>query len=207
MKKLIDNFINALQSMDRLAVKRHIEELSGEHKPLWLIENLIAPALTALGEGWERGDVALSQVYMSGRICEELVDSILPPADNERKNQPPMAITVLEDYHMLGKRIVYSVLRAGGFELTDYGRLSTDELVDRINSDKPEVVLISVLMLPSALKIGKVKENINTSTKIIAGGAPFIFDNDLGKEVGVDEVGKNASDAIDILNKLSRVSS
>ena len=41
------------------------------------MEKLVVPALERIGAGWEQGRVALSQVYMSGRICEELVDTLL----------------------------------------------------------------------------------------------------------------------------------
>ena len=52
----------------------------------------------------------------------ELVDTILPPADPSRTDLPPMAIAVLEDYHLLGLRVVYSALRASGYALQNYGR-------------------------------------------------------------------------------------
>ena len=37
--------------------------------------------------------------------------------------------------------------------------------------------------------------------KIAVGGAPFLFDPDLWREVGADAMGKNASDAISIVRK------
>jgi len=62
--------------------------------PLQFVEQVVVPALEQIGDGWESGDVALSQIYMSGRICEKLVDTILPPKDPQRKYQPKMAITI-----------------------------------------------------------------------------------------------------------------
>ena len=49
--------------------------------------------------GFDQGEVALFQIYMSRRIFEELVDTVLPPTTPNRGNQPKMAIAVLEDYH------------------------------------------------------------------------------------------------------------
>lgn len=80
--------------------------------------------------------LALSQVYMSGRFCEELVEEVLPPSDPDRKHQPRSAIAVLNDFHLLGKRIVYAMLRASGFELFDYGRLDVEGLVQRALEDR-----------------------------------------------------------------------
>lgn len=73
---------------------------------------------------------------MSGIICEEIIDKILPPSDPQRKDQPKMAIGVFEDYHLLGKRIIYSTLRASGFELIDLGGgLNVELLVSIVEKD------------------------------------------------------------------------
>ena len=82
---------------------------------------------------------------MGGRICEDLVDTILPPDDPDRKDQPRMAICVLS-HHKLGKTIVYSLLRASGFELLDFGAIEVDELIECVKIEKIKILLISVLM-------------------------------------------------------------
>ena len=101
-------FERALLLMDREGARAALIEAAGEMAAVEAVERRVVPALAGIGRGWENGEVALSQVYMSGKICEELVDLILPPGDPARKGQRPMAIATLEDYHLLGKRIVYS---------------------------------------------------------------------------------------------------
>ena len=131
------------------------------------IENIVLPALERIGKGWEEGRVSLAQVYMSGRICEEVIDRILPPSHPQRKDQPPMAIVVLEDHHLLGKKIIYSALRASGYELLNYGQMDVETVVRNVKTDGIEILLISVLMLPSALKVKQLRnalerEGLNT---------------------------------------------
>ena len=167
-----------------------------------MVDQVVVPALEQIGLAWEKGDVALSQVYMSGRICEELVEQVLPPSDPDRKHQPRSAIVVLCDYHMLGKRIVYSQMRASGFELFDYGRMDVDELVERALADGIRVLLISVLMLPSALKVKQVCARLRAAgvpIRIAVGGAPFLFDDKLWQEVGADAMGRNAAEAVSLV--------
>jgi len=162
----------------------------------------VVPALERIGNDWDSGALALSQIYMSGRFCEELVDRVLPPSDPDRKHQPRTAIVVLNDYHMLGKRIVYSIMRASGFELFDYGRMDVAELVERARADRIRVLLVSVLMLPSALRIREVRDAFDAAgveLKIVVGGAPFLFDSQLWQEVGADAMGRSAADAVDIV--------
>jgi methanogenic corrinoid protein MtbC1 len=142
----IQQLEQALLSLDRVGVEKLLAGPAGQLSPLQELEDLVVPALERIGQGWEEGRVALSQVYMSGRLCEELVDALLP-ASPGRIAHPPMAIAVLEDYHFLGMRLVYSVLRASGFELYNYGRQDVTSLVSRVRADGIEILLISVLML------------------------------------------------------------
>ncbi len=205
-KRLIaSEFEEALLTMDRLSAIKLLST-SKDAAPLQHIESLIIPTLERIGLGWEQGRYALSQVYMSGRICEELVDELMPPSDPNRKHQPKMAISVLDDHHLLGKRIVYATLRASGYELQDYGQMDVPSLVRKTSEDGIEVLLISVLMLNSALRVTKVREgldNLGCNTRIIVGGAPFRIDEKLWKEVGADAMGKSASDAIEAVNGIS----
>ena len=201
MTALIDDFMEALLSLDKLSAQQMIESGKGRIAPIKFVEEVAIAALERIGARWEEGTIALSQVYMAGRICEDLVDEILPPADPARKNQPNMAICVLSDHHKLGKAIVYSLLRASGFDLSDYGTMEVDDLVDKVKKDKIEILFISTLMLPSALKVKKVKEKLlGLNVKIVVGGAPFRFDDQLWREVGADAMCRTASEAVSVIN-------
>jgi len=134
---LISDLEEALLAVDRVRAGRIIEATCAASSPVSCIETLIVPVLEEIGEKWEQGQVALSQVYMSGRISEEIVATMLPPGSPERITQPKIAIAVLEDHHTLGKRILLAVLRAGGYEVTDYGAgVTVDGLVERVIQDR-----------------------------------------------------------------------
>ena len=202
MTDLITPFRESLESLDRLRADALFREALTRHSPIAAVEQLVVPALEQMGRAWQDGSVALPQVYMSGRFCEELVERVLPPSDPDRKHQPRSAIVLLNDYHALGKRIVYSVMRASGFELFDYGRMDVDELVERAAADRIRVLLISVLMLPSALRVREVCDKLKargSDIKVAVGGAPFLFDDKLWLEVGADAMGRSASDAVAIV--------
>ncbi|MBF0451210.1 MAG: cobalamin-dependent protein [Candidatus Magnetomorum sp.] len=205
MERKVISFEEALLSLDHQKLKALIEQSSQTETNIHVVENLIVPALERIGNGWEQGDIALSQVYMSSRICEELVDDMLPVQSPERKNQPKMAITSLEDYHLMGKRIVYSVLRSSGFELQDYGRTTVDTLVNKAIDDKLQILLISTLMLHSALRVKEVNHQFlqkQVNIKIVVGGAPFLFDHNLWREVGADALGKSASASVGLISTI-----
>jgi len=195
----VTDFEKALLSLDRLAAQNILVRPPDGTSILDYLDNIVVPALEEIGRKWSSGQVALAQVYMSGRICEELVNQLLPAESPDRRNQPRLALVVLEDYHLLGKRMLYAILRASGYNLLDYKRMDVDELVERTLQDRIEVLLISVLMLPSALRVKVLVEKLaqaGAGVKVIVGGAPFRLDDQLWREVGADAMCRTASEAV-----------
>ena len=204
MRIAINNLERALLSLDQTSAENIIFEAIEAGSLAETAGNLISNTLKRIGDSWEKNQLSLSQVYMSGVICEKIIDKILLPQAPNKKHQPKMAIGVFEDFHLLGKRIVYSTLRASGFELMDLGGgLTIDDIVSVVKSEKIELLLISVLMLPSAIRVKELTEQLaNVDVKIIVGGAPFRFDKELWKEVGADYYGNDSAEALAIVSKL-----
>jgi methanogenic corrinoid protein MtbC1 len=200
----VNLLIKTLLTMDSATARKVIGEALQYGDALTITSELIVPALENIGRGWESGNVALSQVYMAGRISEELIDEILPPNSPKRTDQPPIGIAVLNDHHILGKRVISSALRASGFEITDLGQgLSSEELIALCEAKSIHFLLISVLMLPSALHVKEICAALKPKgVKIMVGGAPFRLDKTLWQEVGADATGDNAGAAVIQMNKL-----
>ncbi len=204
MNSLASELYDALAALDRPRVESLFLQAVSNSSPMQAVEELIVPALEHLGEEWSAGRAALSQIYLGSRICEDMVERVLPPMAPERIGQPRQAIVVLSDYHMLGKRIVLSVMRASGFDVLDYGRMEVNDLVERVQADQVRILLISVLMLPAALKVKDVRSALDAkgnAVRIAVGGAPFIFDPELWREVGADAMGRSAADAVEIVRR------
>lgn len=201
----LERFENALLSMDRLAVREILSEITNRFngEEIFInLEELVVPVLEKIGVGWEKGEVSLSQVYMSGRICEAVVAEIMPPKTSSAKSRAKVAIAVLEDSHMLGKRMVKSVLLGSGFDPLDYGTRTAAELADLVMQDGVEILLVSTLMFPSALHVKDLRNILSgagSGVKIVVGGAPFRLNGDLWKEVGADAMGSRASEAVGLI--------
>lgn len=171
--------------------------------PLEVAELCLAPVLEQIGDAWENGHLALSQIYMASRISEELVERILPPLPVMRGEAPKIALALLEDHHMLGKRLVQSALRLAGIPVLDWQRVTVDELIARAKQERPDLILISALMLRAALHVRDVREGLDCAglaIPIYVGGAPFRFDPLLWQEVGASAMGANATEAIHLVS-------
>ncbi len=202
---VINAFEAALIDLDRFDANAILDKTGDMWSPMEQLKYVVVPAMEHIGKGWETGRISLTQVYMAGRICEELVEKILPRRAPDRKHQPKMAITVLLDYHLLGKRIVLSALRASGYELEDYGRMDAFKLVEKALADHIEILFISALMLPSALQVATVKRLLDLAqspVRIVVGGAPFRLDDSLWQEVGAHAMGRDASDVLTLIDEV-----
>lgn len=203
MRDTVDSFRQALLEFDQPEAARLLDGMCGGWQER--IEAVVVPALEHIGAEWEAGSVSLSQVYMSGRICEELIDALLPTAIPQRRTSPRIGLAVLEDYHLLGKRLVYSVLRASGHEVLDYGQVQAGELIHRAATDRLEILMISVLMLNSALKVAQVCAGLARLPRrplVVVGGAPFRLDAELWREVGADAMGRTAASSVELVHRL-----
>ncbi len=204
---LVSELLDALQAIDRLESMRLAKVAADSADPLESVTSLVVPALIRLGDLWESGEVALSQVYMAGRIAEELIDELLPNRAGATANLGKrIGIAVLNDYHLLGKRVVISVLRSAGYEAIDFGTCNVPDLVRLTGTEKLDILLVSVLMLPSALEVRELKQQLDAAgletVKLIVGGAPFRIDPLLASEVGADAFGLSASDVVPLLQSL-----
>ncbi len=209
MKSLLNDFTNALLEFDSQTAKEILLKTILENDLSFSVGTLIVDSLKSIGERWADGELALSQIYMTGRICEELIESIFPEKAISKTQLPKIAITTLGDYHLLCKKIVTSVLQASGFNIADYGHgMDVNSLTEKVIKNKIKFLLISTLMLPSALLVKEVRAKLskaNYGVKILVGGAPYIFDNSLYKQVGADAMGVSPADAIEILNRWKKI--
>lgn len=198
-------FENSLMEYDKAGALELFNMFCLDNDAINFVDNVIVDSLFNIGEKWEKGIAALSQVYMSSKICEELIEGIIMEKNNSRKQHVPIAIVTLEDQHTLGKKIVSSIIRSAGFQLKDFGSgVSAEAIIERVMAENIKILLISVLMYPSALKVKQVTDTLHKkdpSIKVVVGGAPFILDEDLWRRMGADAMGRNAAEGVRIIRQ------
>lgn len=196
----VQAFQSALLSMDRIRVGNLLKESLAREGRMQAIESLVVPAMQAIGTEWEQGRLALAQVYMSGRICEQALDALILEDGPPVATGPRIGLAVFMDQHQLGKRIVASVLKASGYRVLDYGQgLDAETLARMALADRVPMLMVSVLMLHSAMHLKELRQALGTNPEapvLVVGGAPFRLDPTLGRELGLEAVGESAADAI-----------
>jgi len=193
-------FQKALLRGDRAAARAVLRDDLEGGDPVAVSEAVVVPALERIGASWETGAISLATLYLSGVLAEEVVAEVLPNIRPATGAAPSIAIVVLEDHHVLGKRLVLSALRSAGHAVEDYGHgLSPRDVVARCRAESPRVLLVSTLMLPAALKVRTLVDGLaelDPRPALLVGGAPFRMDPELWREVGADGTGNNSADAL-----------
>lgn len=200
-----EKFEKAIIAYDKTSALSIFNEFMSCHESDTFVDQVMVSAMDHIGDQWEKGDLSLSQVYLSGKLCEEIVVAGIPLPAPSAENRAKIAIVTLEDHHVLGKRILGAMLRANGYSYTDYGLgVPAKKVIENVIADGTTILLVSVLMINSALKVKQVTDAFKTQNlpvKVLVGGAPFRFDSLLWQQVGADATGQTAAQGIQILKK------
>jgi trimethylamine corrinoid protein len=141
-------------------------------------------------------DANLAQHFMTAQIAAEVTEKMLLLFKS-----PPESIgcivmgTAAGDLHSLGKRIVMGCLKALMVEVIDLGvNVTAQKFVDAAIEHNAQVIGISAMMVHTAMGEHGCPEvrqllrerGLEDKIKIIVGGAPYRFDDNLYKNVGAD---------------------
>lgn len=204
--KLIDRIIQSIRYVDRNEAS-HLFDMVFKKSGVEGLNLSIIEVLNKIGDLWESDKLSLTQLYMSGVICSEVIDSY----DIETtiiSSSLKIAIGVIKDVHTLGKKIIYSNLKSQGFNITDIGsRLSPEDILKIVKENDYDLLLLSALMHGSALYVKNVVELFeknNIKIPIIVGGAPFRLDEELYKTVSADYTASGPKQLIEIIKGLKK---
>lgn len=153
------------------------EDLLHTLPPLDVIDQHIIPALTQVGEEFEKGDSFLPQLLMSAEAAGNAFDVIksrFQSKDETEKGKIILA-TVKGDIHDIGKNIVKVLLESYGYSVLDLGRdVPPEKIVETAKAEKISLVGLSALMTTT---VPSMKETIaqlkaaHPTCKVVVGGA------------------------------------
>ncbi len=141
-------------------------------------------------------DANLAQHFMTAQIAAAVTEKML-----EKFEHPPEIIgrvvigTAQGDLHSLGKRIVMGCLKALMVEVTDLGvNVAAEKFVEEALACDAQIIAVSAMMVHTAsgeMGARKVRQilherGLEQRIKLVVGGAPYRFDNELYKTVGAD---------------------
>jgi methanogenic corrinoid protein MtbC1 len=217
---MLDHVVNAYREAildtDRDAALRAVhnglqEGLSAEDIVFRVVIPTIEVMLQSVSEGL---GASLGQHFMTAQISAEVVEEMVPKFETATN---PVGHVVLGtshgDFHGLGKRIVGGYLKAQMIAVTDLGlNVPARRFVDAAVEAGAQVIGISSMMVHTArgeqgcLKVRAIlrERGLEQKIKVIVGGAPYRFDENLYLLVGADAWAENAMAAGKVVTELIR---
>lgn len=206
-RSLQQRLFDAILYGNREIVLDLIEEALRENwKALDLNEKVLIPALQEVGRRYDRREFFLPQVILAAETMQDAFGRLkdLFPASEARNRGKVILATVKGDVHDIGKNIVSVVLQNYGYNVIDLGKnVDTRDIVEIAKAEKADFVGLSALMTTTMVEMGRVVHELKKaeiSTRVIVGGA--VVNRDFADEIGADGYGKDAMEAVRIVDLL-----
>jgi len=189
-----------------LEVAREI--LDNQIDPNTAIKYAIADGAVAVGEKLDSGEYFLPHLVMAGDLMDA-VGKILEqnlPAEQITKKRIVIIGAVQGDMHSVGKNLVSTMLRSGGFEVHDMGvDVTSMAFIDKAKEIDADMIALSSLLTTTMPYQKEVVEDlkamgIRDRFKVMIGGGPVT--REYAEEIGADGYGRDAIDAVEEAKKL-----
>lgn len=203
----------ALIDTDRERALRVVEQaLAQGYSAEEVVFKIVVPSLDNFLKRVTRHDISLAQHFLTAQIAADLVESLLHRFQ-QRPDIPGHVVigTSAGDFHGLGKRIVIGCLKAKMIQVTDLGlNVSAEKFVAAALEKNAQVIGISSMMVHTArgeqgcLRVRELlkERQLEERIKLVVGGAPYCFDDQLYRHVGADGWAPNGLEGAQLIAEL-----
>jgi methanogenic corrinoid protein MtbC1 len=176
------------KQMTQKALKQGLE-------PLAIIEEILVPALTEIGEKFQKFEIFLPELMMAGEAAEAItaiVEKATLEAGQPSLNKGTVILGQVEgDMHDIGRNIVGTLLKSHGFKVVDMGRdVPASAFLDA--AEKEEADTMSLFS-----EVRKREEFFI----VVGGGA---VSEEWAKEIGSDGYSADAAGAVELCKTLMK---
>jgi methylmalonyl-CoA mutase cobalamin-binding domain/chain len=190
---------DAAAALTRKALEQGVE-------PLDLIQQVIVPTLTRVGQDFQDFVIFLPELMSAGEAAEKataILEEVIVASGKKLSSPGTVVIgTVENDVHDIGKNILSTLLRSHGFKVVDLGRnVAPSAFLDAAQKEKADIVAMSSLMTTtrpatrSTIKLFK-EVGLREQYKFVVGGG--CVTQDWANEIGADGYSPDAASAVDM---------
>jgi 5-methyltetrahydrofolate--homocysteine methyltransferase len=178
--------------------------------PLDIVQKILVPTLTDVGNRFQNFEIFLPELMMAGAAAEKvtaIVEEATLKAGQPSLNLGTVVLGQVEgDMHDIGRNIVGTLLKSHGFKVVDLGRnVPASAFLDAAVKEKADIVALSALMT-TTLPAQKRTMNLFTEVHmredyyiIVGGGA---VSQAWSIEIGSDGYSQDAAGAVELCKKL-----
>lgn len=174
-----ETLYDAVLAGDRENVLPILEkELAGGREPFVLVNDILIPAITEVGERYEKREYFLPQLIRSAETMQKAFARLKPILEKERgqEKRPVIVMATVEgDIHDIGKNIVCLLLGNHGFDVIDAGKdVPATEIVACAKRHGASIIGLSALMTTTMVRMKdtvRLLKDEKLPIKVIVGGA------------------------------------
>lgn len=212
-EKMITDLSNALKNGQTDQAKELTQKaLDQGMYPLAIIEEILVPALTEIGEKFQKFEIFLPELMMAGEAAEAItaiVEKATLDAGQPSLNKGTVILGQVEgDMHDIGRNIVGTLLKSHGFKVVDMGRdVPASAFLDAAEKEEADIIALSALMTTT---LPAQKRTINLFSEVrkreeffilVGGGA---VSKEWAKEIGSDGYSADAAGAVELCKSLMK---
>ncbi|MBQ3086767.1 MAG: homocysteine S-methyltransferase family protein [Clostridia bacterium] len=177
------------------------KEMLKSNDALQIINAELIPALTAVGEAFEKKTLFLPQLLSSAKAAQSAF-AVLRENGKQTENADKKIVfaTVKGDIHDIGKNIVTMLLSNYGFTVIDLGKdVPPQTVAETVVENGVKLVGLSALMtttLPAMEETVKLLRAVKPDCKVMVGGA--VVTQEYADSIGAHFYGKDAMEAVHI---------
>jgi 5-methyltetrahydrofolate--homocysteine methyltransferase len=178
-----------------------------ETEPMDIINNILIPALDAVGKEFEVGTMFLPQLMMSAETVKNSFSAIkeyIEASGTKQESKGKIVIaTVKGDIHDIGKNIVKVLLENYGYDVYDLGKDVPPELiVQTLKENDIHLCGLSALMTTTVVSMEDTIKAIRAEgldVKVFVGGA--VLTQEYADMIGADRYCKDALASVNFANE------
>jgi 5-methyltetrahydrofolate--homocysteine methyltransferase len=179
-------------------------------EPLDLIQQVIVPTLTKVGQDFQDFVIFLPELMSAGEAAEKataILEEFIVASGKQSASLGTVIIgTVENDVHDIGKNIFSTLMRSHGFKVVDLGReVTPSAFLDAAQKEKADIIAMSSLMTTTRpytrSTINLFKEvGLRENYLFVVGGG--CVTQDWADEIGANGYAPDAASGVEMCKKL-----
>jgi len=172
---------------------------------------VLQPAQREVGNRWHSGEISVAEEHYCTAATAAAMAQLQPYfQDTPRNGRLLLAACISGDLHTLGLQMVADFLEHDGWEVRYLGASTPIDSILRMIADQgAELVLTAASMAHHVPLIRELvaairRDPATRHVRVVVGGRPFRYDNELWERTGADAWAPSADQAVDVVRGLFR---
>ena len=158
-------------------VEALIDDCLTRNQPVWVLNNVLLPAMKEVGDKFGAGELILPYVLQSAEVMKESVahlEQFLEKKEGVTKGKVVLA-TVYGDVHDIGKNLVGTILANNGYTVFDLGKqVPANVVIDKAVEVGADAIGLSALLVSTSKQMPLIVQELDRrglKFPVLIGGA------------------------------------